>query len=227
MREWKRRPPAWRNALWGAALLAASWSASGRVLHVDGSSGSDSHDGLSPASALQTIQAAADKVQAGDEVIIHPGVYYEKVTLRGAKGSAEKPIVFRADRIEKNRVVLTGADAAIRAKKAQWKTVDASIGLYEIPYAGPRPSRLLYGGVDLYPYAELEGLRTFTITSPEGSPGPRHGYYHDVANRKLYVRLHASGRYGPSDPNQQIMAVSPKRGFCFTISGKGPAHVII
>jgi hypothetical protein len=54
-----------------------------------------------------TITAAARAVKAGDEVLIHAGVYREQVTVE-AGGTDQAPIVFRA--AGSGRVVVTGAD---------------------------------------------------------------------------------------------------------------------
>ena len=52
----------------------------------------------------------------GDTVVIAPGIYFETVRLRRF-GTEKKPVTFRADRIQKNRVVISGADPAIRLGK--------------------------------------------------------------------------------------------------------------
>lgn len=54
-----------------------------------------------------TVSEAAARVGAGDEVMIHGGVYREWVVVE-ASGTAERPITFRAAAGE--RVILTGAD---------------------------------------------------------------------------------------------------------------------
>ncbi|MCA9100662.1 MAG: DUF1565 domain-containing protein, partial [Planctomycetales bacterium] len=51
------------------------------VCYVNEISGSDSNDGLSPASPLETIQEGVDRVMDGGEVIVAPGVYYENVGI--------------------------------------------------------------------------------------------------------------------------------------------------
>ena len=62
---------------------------------------------------FRTIQQAADCVNPGDTVLIAPGVYFETVRLKRF-GKPGAPVIFRADRIQKNRVIVTGADPAIR-----------------------------------------------------------------------------------------------------------------
>jgi len=215
-----------------AFLLASvlSVTAAARTLHVSASRGDDANDGTSTARALRTIQRAADLARAGDEVVIGPGVYFERVRIpESVRGAPGRPVVFRADRIERDRVVVTGADRTIREKKNPWEPVDSELGLYAVPLAADTPARVTYDHVDLFPYGSLEELKTFTTTWQDGSPGPRHGFYHDISEKRLYVRLHSSGRYGPPDPNLHVMAVSGRRirdRGGFAIPGKGPAHLV-
>lgn len=201
-----------------------------RTLHVSAAAGNDAHDGTSPARAVRTLQRAADLVRAGDTVVIHPGIYFEQVKLApDRRGTAESPIVFRADSIGKNRVILSGASQPIRTKKVSWELIDRATGLYAASFAGPIPARVTYSHVDLFPYGSREELNTFTTAWEGGSPGPRHGFYHDQAAGRLFVRLHPDGHYGPADPNLHDMAVSPfrTRGRGFSLLGQGPAHVVI
>lgn len=81
-----------------------------RTLYV-APGGSDGNTGTDPAHPLATIQAAAQRAQAGDLVAIAPGVYREAVTVT-ASGTAAQPIVFRGSG---PGVVLDGADGAIAA----------------------------------------------------------------------------------------------------------------
>lgn len=199
------------------------------LLHVDGTNGSDSNSGLSRDQALKTVQAAIDKVQTGDEVRIYEGVYFENVTLQWKSGTEDNPIIFRADESAKNRVVITSANPDIRKGMKTWTLVNASLGLYSVPFYGSNPMRVVYGGVDLYPYSSLNGLNSFTIPYYGDKPGPRHGWFLDDWANKLYVRLHASGRYGSTNPNNQTMAIGPSHsGANFTIkNGNQPVHVVL
>lgn len=180
-----------------------------RTLYVSIQQGNDANTGLSEDQAWASIGHAAARIQPGDTVSIGPGVYFEHIELKTA-GTAEKPIVFKADRVEKNRVMITGADPAIRQGQCRWTLDDARRKLYSTPYAGEYPARVLYSGTDLYPYASLDQLKAFSCG--ENLPGPLHGFYFDEQAKRLYVRLHASGRYGSTDPAQQIMAVAPPTG---------------
>jgi len=66
-----------------------------RTLYV-APTGSNGNDGLTPATAVQTMQRGADLAQAGDIVRVAAGIYRESVTLPRS-GSAVQPIVFRGD----------------------------------------------------------------------------------------------------------------------------------
>ena len=103
-----------------SCMIACSVSAA--ELYVD-CNASPAGDGSKNA-PYTTIQQAADQVNPGDTVIIMPGVYFESVRLKRF-GQPGKPVTFRADKIERRRVILTGADPSIRNKKVQWALADA------------------------------------------------------------------------------------------------------
>ncbi len=202
--------------------------------YVNGKTGNDADDGLSPERPLATIQKAADSVNPGDSVIIAPGVYYENVVLsRG--GTENAPVTFRAD----GRVVLTAADRAVREKKVVWKLEDAEHQIYSIPF-DHYPARILYDErIDLFGgYYDVDGLRSFTLK--DGYPGPFNGYTYDEKAKRLYVRLHTGGMYGSPDPNRHVFSIAPPaskgaNGHHLTKPGdanlfidiKGKAHIII
>lgn len=188
-----------------AMLTTTVLANTGTTWHVNAITGDDAADGRSEAQPLKTIQKAADVVAPGDRVIVHPGVYFEHVQLKTV-GTAEKPIVFRTDRVEKSRVILTGADPAIRQRKTRWELVDADLRMYAVPWAAA-PARVLYSGTDLLPYPDLATLGKFRFA--DGYPGAKHGFAFE--NGRLFVRLHADDWYGPIDPNQHTMCVSPPK----------------
>ncbi len=79
----------------GAAVPSPSSQAAGE-LWVDANGGHDGNDGLSPATALRTIQEAATRAQPGITVRIMPGVYRE--TVRPPRdGTAAAPIAYLAE----------------------------------------------------------------------------------------------------------------------------------
>jgi len=65
-----------------------------RTFHV-AVTGDDAHSGLSQEDAWGTVAHAADRVRAGDTVVIHEGTYAESVLVRGTGGQGA-PITFRA-----------------------------------------------------------------------------------------------------------------------------------
>ncbi len=219
----------------GSLLSSASLPA--RDFFVDGVKGNDRNDGRTPTAAWATLQHATEDLQPGDTVTVSPGVYRGPVQIKG-HGKPDQPIILRASSISSGAVVVTNADAAIRAGTVPWRQDDAALGLWSVPYTGPWPARVLYSNTDLYPYSSVERLCGFKAEND--APGPRHGYTLNEAERRLYVRLHASGRYGPSDPNSHRMAVAPHTGeqldgmqvtapehYCFGVLEGGPAYVVI
>jgi parallel beta-helix repeat protein len=104
------------NGVGGTAIATATFSTrvdalvepSLRTIHV-ATGGDDGDDGLTPATAVATIQRGAQLAQAGDVVSIAPGLYRESVDLPRS-GTATQPIVFRG---AGDGVILDGADAAL------------------------------------------------------------------------------------------------------------------
>lgn len=226
-----------RVFLTGLVTAIAASPALSRQLFVDANRGDDDRDGLNADSAWRTLQHAANEVRPGDTVWVHPGVYRGPVRLY-AKGTPESPIVFRATEPGRNRVVVTNANWDVRSGKRAWNMEDASLGLYSIPFEWDMPARVLYDDLDLFPYTDVEHLRTFSTA--ENEPGPRHGYAWDAKSKRLYVRLHQGGRFGSQDPNQRLIAIAPPTGlqregtlvgaphhYCLGVLEPGNAHVVI
>jgi hypothetical protein len=65
-------------------------------LWVDTASGDDGNDGLTPGTALQTIQRSADQAGPGTTVHIQPGVYRETVTP-ALNGTGTEPVLYLAE----------------------------------------------------------------------------------------------------------------------------------
>ena len=153
---------------------------------------------------FQYIQQAADVVNPGDTVIIAPGIYFETIRLRRF-GKFGKPIIFKADKIAKKRVIITGANPKIRKKEVTWNLFDVEKRIYVIPYSDKKPSRVLYDDVDIYPYQSFKALKN--LESLPGIPGPQHGFVQE--DGKLFLRLRADKKFGPSDPNLHTIAIAP------------------
>jgi len=96
-----------------ASLLSFTWLAmmaappAGAAEYHVSARGKDAHDG-SASKPLRTIQAAAEKAQPGDTIIVHEGVYRERVNPpRGGESDARR-IVYQAAPGEK--VVIKGSE---------------------------------------------------------------------------------------------------------------------
>ncbi|MBR2632530.1 MAG: hypothetical protein IKD29_03710, partial [Lentisphaeria bacterium] len=162
----------------------------------------------SKAAPFNAVQLAADSVSPGDTVIINPGVYFETVRLKRF-GTKNAPVTFKADKVKKNRVIITGADKAVRLKEKKWSLHDKKTGTWYVKPGNVNPPRVLYSGTDLFCYKTLKGLMAFEARP--GVPGPRHGFYFQKSSGKLFVRLRQDGKYGPADPNEHIMSIAPAR----------------
>jgi hypothetical protein len=141
-----------------------------RTLYV-APSGNDSNPGTDPGAPLRTIQRAADLAQAGDLVVIRPGVYRESVNLPRS-GSASQPIVFRGDA----GAILDGADAAIAAG-VSW--TPAGGGAYSRAL-GFATGHVVSEAGRLFRYGSLAALQAMGA----GAPG---GFFFDGST--LFVRF--------------------------------------
>ena len=214
--------------------------AAGTQYYVDVQNGSDENSGQMGA-PFQTIQKACDVVGPGDTVTVAPGVYFEEVTL-STVGTKENPITFQAAEKDLHSVTITGAKKEIREKTVSWTLEDEALQLYSAPL-DHQPVRMLYDDVDMVPYSTLSGLKSFVQYETPGEsylPGAKHGFYFDKGAGKVYVRLHPSGKYGSTNPNDHVMAVSPtlyesgykgsgmgEGSYNFGIVTEGEAHVIL
>jgi hypothetical protein len=130
-----------------------------RTLYVS-PSGDDGNPGTSPGAPLRTLQRAANLAQAGDLVLVAPGVYRESVSVPRS-GTAAQPIVFRGSGAG---AILDGADAAIAA------------GVTWTPAAGGTWSRVTGFATGhvvseagrLFRYASLAALQALAAGSPGG-----------------------------------------------------------
>jgi hypothetical protein len=65
------------------------------TFYVNGTNGDDSNSGVTTNAAFRTIQKAANSVSAGDEVLVQPGNYDERISITQS-GTHDEPIVFNA-----------------------------------------------------------------------------------------------------------------------------------
>ncbi len=81
------RPRPLPVATLGIALLLLPMStAAAATLYVDQASGDDSQSGASPEQAVASLARGAELLQAGDQLIVGPGTYYEQPVFSGHGG---------------------------------------------------------------------------------------------------------------------------------------------
>ncbi|MCK6490573.1 MAG: right-handed parallel beta-helix repeat-containing protein, partial [Planctomycetes bacterium] len=110
---------------WAAG--APLWSAEGRTWVVSqAAAGAGDDQPGTEAAPLRTIQAAAERAQAGDTVLVRAGIYRERVAPpRG--GEEGRPIIYRGAAGEVVRVV--GCDPWAAA----WRPVEGRPGIWSAP----------------------------------------------------------------------------------------------
>jgi hypothetical protein len=131
-------------------LTAASFA---KTYYVSADKGDNSFDG-SESKPFKTIQKGADVAQAGDIVLVLPGIYRERVAPpRG--GSSGNPITFKSS--EKQKAIIRGSTVWT----PDWKKVDGHESLYYgIPDAGLFPDN-----------SHIDGANPFEISlnsAPKG-----------------------------------------------------------
>ncbi len=107
--------PSGKSAWWGPVV--------GREYHVS-PSGDDSYDGT-PARPLRTISTAALAAQPGDVIVVHAGLYRERINPPRGGTSNRKRIVYTAAPGE--RVVITGSERVKGWEKVQDDTWRVSL----------------------------------------------------------------------------------------------------
>jgi alpha-N-arabinofuranosidase len=96
--------------------------ANGREYHVS-VKGSNANDGTA-SNMLRTIQAAAEKAQPGDTIIVHEGVYRERVNPPRGGESDKKRITYQAAKGEK--VEIKGSEIVkdwVKVQDDTWKAI--------------------------------------------------------------------------------------------------------
>ena len=106
--------------------------------YVSAGNGNNNNPGTDPAQPLRTIQAAVNKLQAGDSVVIRGGVYAERVYIQ-KPGTADAPIRLAA--YEGEQPVIDGAGLSIAEDAALvvvQQSQDVSLSGLTIRNAGGR-----------------------------------------------------------------------------------------
>lgn len=95
---------------------------------------------------MKTIQAAADMAEPGDTVIVHEGIYRERVSPSRGGESEEKPIVFMAAKGE--NVEIKGSEVMKGWKKVNDTTWEVGI-----------PNKFSVGSIHMLKLYMVIGLR--------------------------------------------------------------------
>jgi parallel beta-helix repeat protein len=146
------------------------------------------------AAAPCALAQAIGQAQAGDEVVLAAGTYYQGEMTLSRSGTATAPIVIRGSA----GAILDGADPATFTWTSQ------SGGLYATTVTAADPHLVTAGGARLYPYADLASVSALSASNTPGF----------FANgTALAVHL-----VGGTSPAGTAMAVS-RFNYAFTITG--------
>jgi hypothetical protein len=111
-------------------------------LWVDTLAGNDNQDGLTPVTALRTVQAAANLATPGTTVHIQPGIYRETIRPTNS-GTAAAPIVYRAEQ-GVGSVIIRGSESS---NNLVWTPLTTNtIGLP----AGVEPSNIIWSDLSAW-----------------------------------------------------------------------------
>jgi len=199
-------------ALAGALWIGMPLRAEAREYHV-APSGKDAQEG-SAASPLRTIQAAAEKTQPGDRVIVHAGIYRERVDPPRGGTSDENRIVYQAAPGEK--VVITGSEIVKGWEKVQddtWKAVlpNTFFGDFN-PYKdvirgdwfGAKGRAHHTGAVYLNGDWRWEAAKLEDVLKPAGSPSWWYGQA-DEHHTTIWAQ------FPGVDPNEAVVEINVRR----------------
>ncbi len=91
------------------SIICLPWLVNATTYYVDAVNGSNTNNGIANSSAFKTIQRAADVMIAGDQCLVLPGSYNERVQITKS-GVLGAPIIFQAQGIVNNKGFLVVAD---------------------------------------------------------------------------------------------------------------------
>jgi parallel beta-helix repeat protein len=132
-----------------------------------------------------TLINGVNQAQAGDEVVLRGGVYYQSKITLPRSGTAKAPIVIRS--YPNETAILDGADPMIFS----WK--DQGGGVWSTTINVANTSLVTANGQRLYPYQSLADLQSLSWGIP--------GFY--VNGTTLYAHLK-----NEANPNNVTMAIS-------------------
>lgn len=198
-------------------ILMLSSTANARVWYADIENGNDSNVGSTYTAPFKTIEKAFSRAQAGDTIIVNPGVYYGPFNFT-AKGTSSAHIAIKAKDKGEGKTILTNANQTIRenASGNLWTKYNESTNTWVTDYTISHdsnaadtsfyPTRLLCDDVDMLQFESVQALEDGVYGTQTAL---NYGYYYDDANHKLYIRLRTDGKYGSANPNQHTIKVSP------------------
>jgi hypothetical protein len=141
----------------------------------------------------QSIQTALDAAKPGDTVSLAPGVYHQRVQINNS-GTAEAPITLRAR--EPGTVTISGA----AAKTPEFEPVGDGVYAASVPW---EVLAVMVDGRKVMSYPSADAVRRSTVGSQSG---PMEGYHWNPSDKRLYLKLFASG-----DPRKSQVFVSEQR----------------
>jgi len=163
------------------------------VIYVS-NNGSNWHTGASPDRAVSTIQYAADLACPGDSIVILPGIYNERITIRKS-GEPGKPIVIKAK--VPGSVVITGRTSL--KKDLAWKSAGDGIYSTNVPWLA---YRIRAYNQELFKCHSIDNLKL--LTSRQNAWG---SFFQ--SNSRLFVRL--KDKADPSRLKMEIHGPTPER----------------
>ena len=223
-----------------AALAPSATQAATRTLYVDGKTGSDSNDGMSPDAAFKTVAKGLAEVyregvgRVADRVEIagySDYVYYEKATGgHYLPGTETTPITIEAKDYGVDgyvRPIISGALVVSRPGDTRWTRPDAARypNVWSIPWTKAIPG--YESSVRTYRQERLFMDTTQPLVRPKTTPTladlqatPASQYWN---GSRLYVRLGLwSGSLASTDPRQHTIEIPYYKGL---LIGTGSAYV--
>ena len=205
------------------SLLGRNTTAS-REYHVS-ASGDDRNDGGAE-SPLKTISAAAQVAQSGDVIIVHEGVYRERVNPPRGGTSDDKRIIYRASEGEK--AVITGSEVVKSWQQSEngiWNIslsnsffgdynpyLDVIAGDWFIPLGRVHHTEEVY----------LNGKALFEEVSIDKVKERKLSWYCRVDDRETHIMANFAG----SNPNRELTEIHV-RPVCFYPDEPGRDYITV
>ena len=191
----------------------------GRVVYVDAASGNDANDCLASNRACRTIQRGAGVVRGGDQMVVGPGVYYERPIFQNLSSSSSSPVWIRAEPTGSARISGMWKEAALG--QVSWQ--DETGGVYSAAH-GPALFGA-YNNVYLFRFNNVTELRNAKALTASGTVNtPAYGFA--VASGRIYVKLPA----GTNPNGKPVLFSTPswgETGIAEVVKVVGSPYVIL